>query len=53
MTILDIYNKGQKKIELVVFDITLFRPIAVLCGTDSIMMNIFHIQPECEGYFSW
>ena len=30
--------------------ITLFRPIAMLCGTGSIMRNISHIQSECEEY---
>ena len=30
--------------------ITLFRPIAVLCGTDSILRSIPHIQDECEEY---
>jgi hypothetical protein len=32
-------------------NITLFRLIAMLCGTDSIMWNIPHIQVECEEYF--
>jgi len=30
--------------------ITLFRPIAVFCGTDNILLNILHIQLECEEY---
>ena len=31
-------------------NITLFRSIAVLCGTDNIMQNIPHIQFEYEEY---
>jgi hypothetical protein len=31
--------------------ITLFRPIAVFCGTDNIMWNIPQMQAECEEYF--
>jgi hypothetical protein len=30
--------------------ITLFKPIAVLCGTDNISQNIYHVQPKCEEY---
>ena len=32
---------------MVEIDITLFRPIVVFGGTDSIMLNIPHIQLEC------
>ena len=30
--------------------ITIFRPIAMLCGTDNIMRNVPRIQAECEEY---
>ena len=30
--------------------ITLFRPIALFCGTENIMWNILHIQPQCGEY---
>jgi hypothetical protein len=30
--------------------ITLFKPIAVSCGTDSFLYHISHIQVECEEY---
>ena len=29
---------------------TLFRSITMLCGTDSVLWNIPHIQTECEVY---
>ena len=32
--------------------ITIFRPIAVFCGTDSILQNIPRIQSKCEEYFA-
>jgi hypothetical protein len=39
-----------KDISSLLAPIILFRPIAVLCGTDNILQNVPHIQLECEVY---
>ena len=33
-------------------NITLFKPIAMFCGTDNILHNNLHIEADCEEYFA-
>ena len=40
----------KKTIEVNFLNLTLFRSISVLCGTDDILHNIPHTETECEKH---